>query len=98
MGMETKRTIENYFGTQSICPDTFEWFSQLVPIRLPDNTDMAKLGQIMRDHYKVEMPLITWNNFKIARLSVQIYTTQDELDAFVEGVTTHLNACLTATA
>ncbi len=53
---------------------------------------MAKLGQIMRDNYKIEMPLITWNGFKIARLSVQIYTTQDELDAFVEGVTTHVLA------
>jgi len=57
---------------------------------------MGKLSQIMRDHYKIEMPLITWNGFKIARLSVQVYTTQDELDAFVEGITTHLPACRAA--
>jgi isopenicillin-N epimerase len=96
MSMDAKRSIEGFFGTQSICPETFEWFSQLTPIRLPDDTDMGKLSQIMRDHYKIEMPLITWNGFKIARLSVQVYTTQDELDAFVEGITTHLPACRAA--
>lgn len=91
--LATKRMLEQTFGTESICPETFAWFSQLCPIRLPDNTDMTKLSQIFREHYQIEMPLITWNNFKIARLSVQIYTSADDLDAFVEAVTTHLPAC-----
>lgn len=91
--LATKRMLEQTFGTEPICPESFEWFSQLCPIRLPDNTDMAKLSQIFREHYQIEMPLITWNNFKIARLSVQIYTTADDLDAFVEALTTHLPAC-----
>jgi len=47
----------------------------------------------LREHYQIEMPLITWNNFKIARLSVQIYTTADDLDVFVEALTTHLPVC-----
>jgi hypothetical protein len=42
------------------------------------------------------MPLITWHEFKIARLSVQVYTSQDELDAFVEAATTHVLACQSA--
>ena len=90
MALDAKRTIEHMFGTQPICPEDFEWFSQICAIRLPDNTDMDKLGTLMRDHYHVEMPLITWNQYKIARLSVQIYTTQDELDALVELLTTHI--------
>ncbi len=94
MALETKRTVEGHFGTTSICPESFDWFSQLCPIRLPDETDMGKLGQIMREHYQIEMPMITWNNFKIARLSVQIYTTQDELDLLVEALTTHQSACV----
>jgi selenocysteine lyase/cysteine desulfurase len=50
---------------------------------------MAKLSQIMREQYHIEMPMITWNHVKIARLSVQIYTTQEELDLLVEVLTTH---------
>lgn len=93
MALTLKRVIENHFGTTSICPDEFEWFSQLCPIRLPDNTDMRKLGEILRDHYHIEMPMINWNGVKIARLSVQIYTTQEELDILEEALTTHVAAC-----
>ncbi len=95
MALETKHIIEQSFGTEAICPESFDWFSQLCPIRLPDKTDMAKLGQVFREHYQIEMPLINWNGVKIARLSVQIYTSQDELDAFVEAATTHVLACQT---
>ncbi|MCW1971152.1 MAG: aminotransferase class V-fold PLP-dependent enzyme [Anaerolineae bacterium] len=90
---QMKQDIEQQLGTQSICPDDFEWYSQLCPIRLPDNTDMDKLRHIFTEHYHIEMPLITWRGFKFARLSVQIYTSQDELDAFYEAVTTHVLAC-----
>jgi isopenicillin-N epimerase len=93
MALDTKHLIERTFGVEPICPESFEWFSQLCPIRLPDKTDMGKLGQIFRDHYQIEMPLINWNGVKIARLSVQVYTSQDELDAFVEAATTHVLAC-----
>jgi len=93
MALDTKHLIERTFGTEPICPESFTWFSQLCPIRLPDKTDMGKLGEIFREHYQIEMPLINWNGVKIARLSVQVYTTQDELDAFVEAATTHIEAC-----
>ncbi|MFN8494497.1 MAG: aminotransferase class V-fold PLP-dependent enzyme [Caldilineaceae bacterium] len=94
MALTTKRTVEQMFDTEAICPETFEWFSQLCPIRLPDQTDMGKLGQILREQYQIEMPMITWHTFKIARLSVQIYTTQAELDTFVGALEKHVPGCL----
>lgn len=90
MALETKRTLEHHFGTEPVCPEEFDWFSQLCLIRLPDNTDLTQLGQILREQYRIEMPLIGWGGLKSARLSVQIYTTQDELDMLVEAVTTHI--------
>jgi isopenicillin-N epimerase len=99
LALETRATLQSAFATADIAPATFAWGSQLMPIRLPDNTDMDKLAAILRDHYKVEMPLITWRDVKLARLSVQCYTTQDELDVLVEALTTHVPACtLPATA
>ncbi len=97
MALATKRKLEGHFDTESLCPETFDWFSQLCPIRLPDKTDMAKLGEILRTQYQIEMPIIDWHggaqNIKLARLSVQIYTTQEELDTFTEAVITHLPDC-----
>lgn len=94
LALATKRTLEERFDTESICPETFEWFSQLCPIRLPDNVDMGKLGQILRGQYQIEMPMISWRDtVKIARLSVQSYTSQEELDTLIKAVTTHLPEC-----
>ena len=94
MALAAKRDLEQHFDTEAICPETFEWFSQLCPIHLPDATDMGKLGQILRDQYQIEMPMINWNGVKIARLSVQIYTTQEEIDTFIAAVKKHLPECL----
>lgn len=94
MALTAKRTVEQMFDTESICPESFEWFSQLCPIRLPDQTDMGKLSEILRNEYQIEMPMITWHNFKIARLSVQIYSSQEELDTFVGALEKHVPDCL----
>ncbi len=94
LALNVKRDLEDHFDTESLCPEHFDWFSQLCPVRLPDNTDMPKLGGILREQYQIEMPMINWNGTKLARLSVQIYTSQEELDTFVQAVKTHLPDCL----
>lgn len=93
MAMTTKQKIEGLLDTESICPEKFSWFSQLCPIRLPDTTDMGKLGALLHERYRIELPMLVWRNFKIARLSVQYYTTQAELDIFVEALNTHVADC-----
>lgn len=94
MALATKQTLEQHFDTEAICPETFEWFSQLCPIRLPDKTDMPKLAQILREQYQIEIPMINFRGTKIARLSVQTYTTQEEIDTFIEAVIKHVPDCL----
>ena len=93
MALATKRKIEGRFGSESICPEEFGWFSQLCPIRLPDNTDMGELGKLLHEQYRIEMPMLVWKQFKIARLSVQYYNTQAELDIFMDALNTHVEAC-----
>jgi len=94
MALDARHRIENLFDTESICPDDFEWFSQLAPIRLPDRVNMQQLGTAIREEYKIEIPLITWHNTKIARLSVQIYTTQAEIDTFIQALEKHVPASM----
>jgi isopenicillin-N epimerase len=94
LACETRQRIEDHFDTESICPQSFEWFSQLAAIRLPDRTDLAALGKILRDEYAIEIPLIHWHGHKLARLSVQSYTTQAELDTFVTAVMKHVPECM----
>jgi isopenicillin-N epimerase len=94
MALDARHRIEGKFDTESVCPDDFEWFSQLAPIRLPDRVNMHRLSMAIREEFKIEIPLITWHNVKIARLSVQIYTSQDEIDTFIAALEKHVPACM----
>jgi isopenicillin-N epimerase len=96
LASETRRRIEDHFDVESVYPDAFEWYSQLVAIRLPDRVDVHELGRILREQYRIEMPLIHWHGIKLARLSVQSYTTQEDLDILVDAVMQHAPECMAA--
>ena len=93
MARDAKRTVEGELQTASLCPESFAWFSQLCPIRLPDDTDIGALNEMLRDRYRIEMPLLTWQGIKLARLSVQVYTQQREVDAAVAALLRHVPEC-----
>ena len=95
MAVETRNRIESMLDTESICPDDNAWFSQLVSIRLPDRLNTGKLGQILREQYKIEIPVFWWNEVNILRLSVQTYTRQSDLDTLVSAVQKHASECMT---
>ena len=65
----------------------------MCPIRLPDDTDVGALGETLRDSYRIEMPLLTWQGIKLARLSVQVYTQQEEVDASVAALLRYVPEC-----
>jgi len=65
----------------------------MVAIRLPDRTDLTALGAILRERYRIEMPLIHWHHLKLARLSVQAYTTEAELEALAQALCRHVPEC-----
>ena len=93
MARDAKRAVEGELQTASLCPESFAWFSQLCPIRLPDDTDIGALNEMLRDRYRIEMPLLTWQGIKLARLSVQVYTQQREVDAAVAALLRHVPEC-----
>ena len=93
MARDGKRAVEGKLPTASLCPESFAWFSQLCPIRLPDDTDIGALNEMLRDRYRIEMPLLTWQGIKLARLSVQVYTQQREVDAAVAALLRHVPEC-----
>jgi len=53
---------------------------------LPPETDLATLKTRLYDEHRVEVPLIDWNDHKFVRISVQGYNTQEDLDAFYDGL------------
>ncbi len=56
------------------------WFTQLTAAPLPAETDITTLKSQLYDEYKVEIPLISWKEHNLIRVSVQVYNTKKDTD------------------
>lgn len=63
----------------------YHWFSQMVALPLPP-CDPAALKQRLYDEYKIEVPIITWNNRHLIRISIQGYNTRAQVDALRDAL------------
>lgn len=70
-------------GLEAVCADAD--FGQMVVIPLP-NIDASTLSQRLLDDYRIEIPVTTHQGRLFARLSVQGYTTQTDVDTLVEAL------------
>lgn len=61
------------------------WFSQFFTARLPE-CDLAVLKTRLYDEYRVEVPLIRWNDQAFVRVSFQAYNDQADVDALLAGL------------
>lgn len=58
-------------------------FAQLAIAPLPRAQDLLALKQRLLGEYKIEIPLIDWQNRHFVRISVQGYNTQADLETLV---------------
>lgn len=52
-----------------------DWFSQMVSMRLPNDVDLDVLKTRLYDEFRIEAPLIAWNDLKLLRVSIQAYNS-----------------------
>jgi isopenicillin-N epimerase len=75
-------------GLPPIVPDD-SWFGQMASLPLPP-TDMPALARRLYDEYHIEVPLVTWQGLNFVRVSVQGYTTPEEIGTLVGALRTLL--------
>jgi len=63
-----------------------DFFSQMAIAPIPCDVDLAMLKSRLYDEYKVEVPLIQWQDRKFVRISVQGYNTVEDVDALLNGL------------
>jgi isopenicillin-N epimerase len=63
------------------------WFGQMVAIRLPDHVDVADLKRRLYDGWRIEVPVYRWKDVPILRISIQAYTSGNDLDRLAEALT-----------
>lgn len=80
-----RNLMKEVTGLESICPDSREWFVQMSVLPLPV-CDGEKLKKHLYDEFQIEIPYINWNGYYFLRISVQCYTTKEDIETFVSAV------------
>jgi isopenicillin-N epimerase len=72
-------------GLPPLTPDAPAWFRQMAALPLPP-CDLDVLKQRLYDEFKIEIPVINWNDRCFVRISIQAYNTQANVDALIEAL------------
>jgi isopenicillin-N epimerase len=72
-------------GLPPLTPDDAQWFTQLSALPLPP-CDLAVLKRRLYDEFKIEIPVINWNERHFVRISIQGYNTRADVDALLQAL------------
>jgi isopenicillin-N epimerase len=64
-----------------------EWFAQVATAPLSVETDLAVLKSRLYDEFRIEIPLVAWNDKKLIRISVQGYNTKKDVNRLLSALT-----------
>lgn len=73
-------------GLEPVLPLDLGFFSQMAIAPLPAQADLAILKSRLYDDYRVEVPLIQWQERKFVRISVQGYNCAEDVEALLAGL------------
>lgn len=81
----TRRCMSEVTGLPAISPESRDWFVQMASLPIPP-CDGEALKKRLYDEYRIEIPYVPWNGQHFLRLSVQAYTTTEQIETLVEAV------------
>ena len=89
LAAETLQRITELTGLSPVYPPDEAFFGQMFVAPLPA-VDLSVLKKQLYDAYKIEVPLLSWQDYHFIRVSVQGYNTQTDMDVLLEALATLL--------
>ena len=71
--------LQELTGLNSLYPDD-TWYVQMAAGPLPNGVDVEVLHRRLVDAYRVEAPILSWNEKKLIRISIQAYNGAEDVD------------------
>jgi isopenicillin-N epimerase len=82
---EARQQVQTLTGLPPLTPDEPSWFAQMSALPLPP-CDLDALKRRLYDEFKIEIPVIQWNGQHFARISIQGYNTQTDVERLVAAL------------
>lgn len=82
-----RRALEAMTDLTGLPPLSGEaWFGQFVSIPLPEKVDLVECKRRLYEEYRIEAPLLAWNEYKLLRVSFQGYNSERDLHALLRAM------------
>ncbi len=80
-----RQAIEDLTGLAQLCPDSSQWYAQMVPVPLPP-CNAQGLQKRLYDEFCIEVPIVTWRDRQVIRISIQAYNDMDDVHALAQAL------------
>ncbi len=68
-----------------ISPDSSDWYAQMVSLPLPPcNAEVLK--QRLYEEFRIEVPIVLWQNRPYIRISLQVYNNQEQVGILMQAL------------
>jgi isopenicillin-N epimerase len=93
LAIETRLLVNSLTGYDPICPDpviaegaSHRWFCQMFAVELPTHLNPELFKLQLYEKYRIEAPVICWNDRRFIRVSIQGYNSRSDVDALIEAL------------
>lgn len=84
LAVETRERINALTGEAAFAPP--EYLGQMASVQLPRGREPAALQTLLREKYRIEVPVFYWKGRPVLRVSFQGYNTPQDAEALVEAL------------
>lgn len=86
LAREAQKSIRDLTGLAPLHSDADGWFRQMFAAPLKADTDIVALKERLYNEYRIEVPLMDWNGYKLIRVSIQGYNSRRDVDALLAAL------------
>lgn len=90
LASELRQRITSLTSLEALYPDSPQWYRQMGTVPLPSSVDINKLKIKLYDKFRIEIPLMDWNGYKLIRFSLQAYNDVEDILALEQALKTLL--------
>lgn len=85
LAQSARRQISNLTKLAPLSPDSTDWYMQMFSAQLP-TCDAIQVKSRLYDEFKIEVPIVVWQNEPYIRVSIQAYNTQSDVEQLVQAL------------
>lgn len=90
---DLRQRIVDLTGLSVLCPDDPGWTAQMTSLPLPTAWgEPAQIKARLWDDFRIEVPVLAWNDRTLIRISVQAYNSLEDGERLVAALAGHLRS------